>query len=44
MRIEDIDVTRCTPEFEQGIFRDLELAGRRMAGTGTQAIQTFCRL
>lgn len=23
LRIEDIDVTRCTPEFEAGIFRDL---------------------
>ncbi|MDX8467397.1 tRNA glutamyl-Q(34) synthetase GluQRS [Mesorhizobium sp. VK23B] len=24
LRIEDIDITRCTPEFEAGIFRDLE--------------------
>ena len=27
MRIEDIDVTRCTPEFEEGIFRDLNWLG-----------------
>lgn len=27
LRIEDIDVTRCTPEFEQGIYRDLEWLG-----------------
>ncbi|BCM21877.1 tRNA glutamyl-Q(34) synthetase GluQRS [Mesorhizobium sp. J8] len=29
LRIEDIDVTRCTPEFEAGIFRDLEWLGLR---------------
>ncbi|TPI17238.1 tRNA glutamyl-Q(34) synthetase GluQRS [Mesorhizobium sp. B4-1-3] len=29
LRIEDIDVTRCTPEFETGIFRDLEWLGLR---------------
>ena len=27
LRIEDIDTTRCTPEFEQGIYRDLEWLG-----------------
>lgn len=27
LRIEDIDVTRCTPEFEAAIFRDLEWLG-----------------
>lgn len=27
LRIEDIDVTRCTPEFEAGIFRDLAWLG-----------------
>lgn len=27
LRIEDIDVTRCTPEFEAGIRRDLEWLG-----------------
>src|SRR5262245_35309202 len=27
LRIEDIDSTRCTPEFEQGIYRDLEWLG-----------------
>jgi glutamyl-Q tRNA(Asp) synthetase len=27
LRIEDIDVTRCTPEFEAGIYRDLEWLG-----------------
>ena len=27
LRIEDSDVTRCTPEFEAGIFRDLEWLG-----------------
>ncbi|AZO11350.1 MULTISPECIES: tRNA glutamyl-Q(34) synthetase GluQRS [unclassified Mesorhizobium] len=27
LRVEDIDVTRCTPEFEAGIFRDLEWLG-----------------
>lgn len=27
LRIEDIDATRCTPEFEAGIFRDLEWLG-----------------
>lgn len=27
LRIEDIDVTRCTPEFEVGIYRDLSWLG-----------------
>lgn len=27
LRIEDIDVTRCTPEFETAIYRDLEWLG-----------------
>lgn len=27
LRIEDIDITRCTPEFEQGIYRDLAWLG-----------------
>jgi glutamyl-Q tRNA(Asp) synthetase len=27
LRIEDIDLTRCTPEFETGIYRDLEWLG-----------------
>lgn len=27
LRIEDIDTARCTPEFEVGIFRDLEWLG-----------------
>ncbi|MET2831830.1 tRNA glutamyl-Q(34) synthetase GluQRS [Mesorhizobium shangrilense] len=27
LRIEDIDTTRCTPEFEAGIFRDLRWLG-----------------
>jgi glutamyl-Q tRNA(Asp) synthetase len=27
LRIEDIDITRCTAEFELGIFRDLEWLG-----------------
>lgn len=27
LRIEDIDITRCTPEFEAGILRDLEWLG-----------------
>ncbi|RAZ86642.1 tRNA glutamyl-Q(34) synthetase GluQRS [Mesorhizobium hawassense] len=27
LRIEDIDVTRCTPEFEGGVLRDLEWLG-----------------
>jgi glutamyl-Q tRNA(Asp) synthetase len=27
LRIEDIDTTRCTPEFEAGIFRDLSWLG-----------------
>src|SRR3954471_12911581 len=27
LRIEDIDTIRCTPEFEAGIFRDLEWLG-----------------
>ncbi|RWM10173.1 MAG: tRNA glutamyl-Q(34) synthetase GluQRS [Mesorhizobium sp.] len=29
LRIEDIDITRCTPQFEAGIFRDLEWLGLR---------------
>jgi glutamyl-Q tRNA(Asp) synthetase len=29
LRIEDIDITRCTPEFEAGIFRDLAWLGVR---------------
>src|SRR5690606_32031524 len=29
LRIEDIDVTRCTPEFEAGILRDLAWLGIR---------------
>jgi glutamyl-Q tRNA(Asp) synthetase len=27
LRIEDIDITRCTPEFEAGIYRDLKWLG-----------------
>lgn len=27
LRIEDIDLTRCTPEFEQGIYEDLSWLG-----------------
>ena len=27
LRIEDVDTTRCTPEFEAGIFRDLQWLG-----------------
>jgi len=27
LRIEDIDTTRCTPEFEAGVYRDLEWLG-----------------
>ncbi|MER9626058.1 MULTISPECIES: tRNA glutamyl-Q(34) synthetase GluQRS [unclassified Mesorhizobium] len=27
LRVEDIDTTRCTPEFEAGIFRDLKWLG-----------------
>lgn len=27
LRIEDIDLTRCTPEFEQGIYTDLKWLG-----------------
>ncbi|WP_274427305.1 tRNA glutamyl-Q(34) synthetase GluQRS [Chelativorans sp. YIM 93263] len=27
LRIEDIDITRCTPEFEEGIYRDLSWLG-----------------
>jgi glutamyl-Q tRNA(Asp) synthetase len=27
LRIEDIDTTRCTPQFEAGIFRDLDWLG-----------------
>lgn len=27
LRIEDIDITRCTPEFEAGIIKDLEWLG-----------------
>lgn len=27
LRIEDIDITRCTPEFEEGIYRDLAWLG-----------------
>lgn len=29
LRIEDIDITRCTPEFEAGIYRDLDWLGIR---------------
>lgn len=29
LRIEDIDIARCTPQFETGIFRDLEWLGLR---------------
>lgn len=29
LRIEDIDITRCTPEFEAGIIKDLEWLGLR---------------
>jgi glutamyl-Q tRNA(Asp) synthetase len=29
LRIEDIDIARCTPQFEAGIFRDLEWLGLR---------------
>jgi glutamyl-Q tRNA(Asp) synthetase len=36
LRIEDIDTTRCTPEFEAGIFRDLKWLG--LAGKNRCAV------
>lgn len=32
LRIEDIDTARCTPEFEQGIYHDLEWLGVEWEG------------
>ena len=34
LRIEDIDQTRCRPEFVQGILKDLEWLGIRFADAG----------
>ena len=41
LRIEDIDITRCTPEFEAGIFRDLDLARHRLGRAGAPPVGAF---
>ena len=33
LRIEDIDITRCTPDFEKQIYRDLEWLGVQWEST-----------
>ncbi len=42
LRIEDIDTTRCTPEFEAGILRDLEMARARLGRAGAPPVRAFC--
>ena len=51
LRIEDIDTTRCTPEFEAGIFRDLSWLGlnwqqpvRRQSEHFAEYETALCRL
>ena len=44
LRIEDIDATRCKPEFEAAIYRGSRLARHRLGTAGAAAIGAFCRL
>jgi glutamyl-Q tRNA(Asp) synthetase len=41
LRIEDIDTARCTPEFEAGIYRDLEWLGMDWEGPVRRQSQHF---
>ena len=40
LRIEDIDATRCRPEFEQAIYEDLAWLGIAMGRAGAAAVGT----
>ena len=42
LRIEDIDIARCTPEFEAGIFRDLEWLGLEWDEPVRRQSEHFC--
>ena len=42
LRIEDIDVTRCRPEFEAAIYEDLAWLGISLGNAGAAAIGAFC--
>ena len=39
LRIEDIDATRCRPEFEQAIYRRPRLARHRVGGAGAAPVR-----
>ena len=41
LRIEDIDATRCRPEFEQAIYEDLAWLGHRLGAAGAAADRAF---
>ena len=44
LRIEDIDATRCRPEFEAAIYEDLAWLGIDMGAAGAAAIRAFRRV
>ena len=44
LRIEDIDTTRCRPEYEAAIYEDLRLARHRLGTAGAAAVRALRRL
>ena len=44
LRIEDIDATRCRPEFEAAIFEDLAWLGARLGTAGAPSVRAPGRL
>ena len=44
LRIEDIDATRCRPEFEAAIYEDLAWLGIAWEDAGTAAVRASCRI
>ncbi len=44
LRIEDIDLTRCTPELEAAMIDDLALARHPVGGAGPPPVRAFRRL
>ena len=44
LRIEDIDATRCRPEFEAAIYEDLAWLGHRMGAAGAAAVRASRRI
>ena len=44
LRIEDIDATRCRPEFETAIYEDLAWLGLDLGDAGAAAVRAFRRI